>query len=178
MLELEFGILDIIQTWHTAFLDELFVRISELGNAGKIWIIFAIFFLIRKQTRKCGIHILIALSFCLLVGNLGLKILIARERPCMVNPSVSLLIPMPRDYSFPSGHTMSSFAAAAVIYYYSSKWGKFAFLLATLIAFSRLYLYVHYPSDVLAGGFIGVLLAYFVVKYLQIQKNEKRNFDV
>lgn len=174
----ELNVLDLIQTWHTTVLDQFFVYVTELGNAGMIWIIIGVLCCIKKRSRSCGFHMLLALLLCFLVGNLGLKVLIARERPFTINTSISLLIPVPKDYSFPSGHTMSSFAGAAVIHYYSYKWGKYAIFLACLIAFSRLYLYVHFPSDVIAGGFIGVLLAYFVVNYLQMQKNEKRGMDV
>ena len=84
------------------------------------------------------------------------KPLVARERPCWIRDPVQLLIDMPKDYSFPSGHTQVSVVSAMAIFQNNRKWGIAAFVLASLIAFSRLYLYVHFPTDVLAGIVIGM----------------------
>ena len=92
-----------------------------------------------------------------LVGNVALKNLIARPRPCWVE-SVPLLIASPTDYSFPSGHTLSSAIAATILTKTDRRFGYAAIPLAALIAFSRLYLYVHWPSDVLAGALLGILI--------------------
>lgn len=97
---------------------------------------------------------------CVVVGNLILKNLVARARPCSLNTTVNLLISAPTDYSFPSGHTTSSFAAAVIWYHADKRFGVPALILAFLIAFSRLYLYVHFPSDVIAGALIGAAIGH------------------
>ena len=108
----------------------------------------------------------LALVFSLLIGNIILKPSIARVRPFNINTSIQLLITAPVDFSFPSGHAMSSFAAATVIFCYNKRYGIGALILAGLIAFSRLYLYVHFPSDVIIGTIIGILLALAAVKIM------------
>ena len=103
----------------------------------------------------------------LVLCNVVLKKMIARQRPCWLNETVQLLVNNPKDYSFPSGHTMASFAVAPIIYRANKKWGIAAYILAGLIGFSRMYLYVHYPSDVLGGMLIGCLcgvVSVFLVK--------------
>ena len=99
----------------------------------------------------------------LLITNLILKNAVQRIRPCDLNAAVELLIERPHDWSFPSGHTTSSFAAAAALLYANKKMGIPALILASLIAFSRLYLYVHFPTDILAGILIGVACALLVI---------------
>ena len=140
------------------FLDVIMPLITRLGDNGLIWIIIAVIFIVLKKYRTDGVTMLLALVLCVLIGNLGLKPLVARARPFAPNPDITLLIPRPADFSFPSGHTMSSFAAATVIFCKDRRMGIWAGLLAVVIAFSRLYLYVHYPSDVLGGAIIGIIL--------------------
>ena len=97
--------------------------------------------------------------------NLLLKNLVRRIRPCDINDAVRLLIPYPSDYSFPSGHTAVSFAAASALYFAGEKYlWKAALVLAAFIAFSRMYLYVHYPTDVLGGAVVGVISGYIGYK--------------
>ena len=136
--------------------------ITSLGNGGIIWILTALILIATKKYRVTGIAVLAALLLNLLIGNIILKPLIARVRPCDINTAVQLLIPRPTDYSFPSGHTLSSFAAATVIFLRDKRFGIAALILASLIAFSRLYLYVHYLSDVLGGIVIGAAIGIFV----------------
>ena len=100
---------------------------------------------------------LFALFLSFIVVNLSLKPLVARVRPYEVNTAIQILTAPFRDFSFPSGHSSFSFAGATAIFFYNKRLSIYAFILATAIAFSRLYLYVHYPSDVLAGILIGVL---------------------
>ena len=138
--------------------------ITTLGNGGAIWIAIAILLLINKKYRKYGVLLSISLLLCLLVGNIFLKPTVARIRPFDLNDTIKILIEKPMDYSFPSGHTMSSFAAATILFYMNKKIGSFAYILASRIAFSRLYLYVHFPSDVLTGLIVGVLLSSIVIK--------------
>nr|WP_312576445.1 phosphatase PAP2 family protein [Sedimentibacter sp.] len=151
-----------------SILDTAMTYISFLGNAGAIWILVTILLLISKKTRYTGLLMSISLILCLLIGNVALKNLVARIRPCDIHPEVPLLIPRPTDFSFPSGHTMSSFASATVLLLNNKIWGKYAVILAVLIAFSRLYLYVHYPSDILAGMIIGILIAINSVKIYKL----------
>ena len=154
----EFNLLDQIQQ-HLAndFLNALVPRISSLGDAGLIWIALSILLLLFPKTRKAGLASGIALLFMLITGNMILKPLVARLRPFTVNTAVELLIPPPTDFSFPSGHTYASFASASAIFRNNRKIGIPALILASLIAFSRLYLYVHYPTDILAGAAIGIM---------------------
>ena len=93
-----------------------------------------------------------------LIGNGVLKHLVARPRPCWLDSSVQLLIASPSDYSFPSGHTLASAVGASMLTMTNRKFGWAAIPLAVLIAFSRLYLYVHFPSDILGGAILGVLI--------------------
>ena len=114
-----------------------------------------------------------ALCFSALFANLMLKPLVARERPCWINESVHLLVAMPNDFSFTSVHTKASFAAATSIFHVNKIAGVFAFILAVLIAFSRLYLYVHFPTDVLAGIGIGVICGLLAgVVYQEVLKRK------
>jgi len=150
------------------FLDYVMPFITKLGNAGMIWIVIALAFLNSEKYRTYGFMLGISLLACLLIGNLTLKPLVERTRPCDINTVIQLLIARPTDFSFPSGHTMSSFAAACVVFQANSNMGIAAFVLASLIAFSRLYLYVHYPSDILAGMIIGVLISVAVIWFFHI----------
>lgn len=150
-------ILNLIQEFvRNDFLDLFFVFVTKLGDEGYIWIAMAILLLFRKDTRKYGLMVGLALLLGLLINNNGIKPLVARSRPCWVN-EIELLISMPSGYSFPSGHTCSSMAAAYVLNKWNPKYGKYIYALAILIAFSRLYLYVHYPTDVLVGALVGTL---------------------
>ncbi|MGL4875433.1 MAG: phosphatase PAP2 family protein, partial [Clostridium sp.] len=113
------------------------------------------------------------LVLCFLVGNVFMKNFFMRPRPCWIDSSVNLLISIPTDFSFPSGHSMCSFAAATVLYSMNKKIGIASLILAFLIAFSRLYLFVHYPSDVLVGSIIGILLGIISVKILNKIYNKR-----
>ena len=137
-----------------AFLDRFFVFITWLGNGGMIWILLCIVLLVKPETRKTGVSMVFALIIAA-SATYVLKLAVARPRPFLLDRGIELLITAPADYSFPSGHTASSFAAAWTL---KEKPKLFipSFLLASLIAFSRMYLLVHYPSDVAAGMLIGI----------------------
>lgn len=171
---IEFRILDFIQGMQTPVGDAVMCFITKLGNAGMIWIVLAVILLLIPKTRKTGIIILAALCIDLVVCNGILKNLFARIRPCDVNTQIQLLIARPDDFSFPSGHTAASFAAVAALYFSGErKLWKPALVLACLIAFSRLYLYVHYPTDILGGILVGIAAGY--IGYAMNQKWLKWN---
>lgn len=153
-------------------LDTLMPLITLLGDAGIFWIAIAVVLLIFPKTRKIGLSMGAALLIGLVVCNLTLKPLMARIRPYdyqleHFGKTITLLVATPHDFSFPSGHTLASFEAAIALTVYNRKWGIPALILAALISFSRLYLYVHYPTDVLFSMLISVgiaFLACFLVK--------------
>lgn len=160
-MNFDMAILDLIQSnIRTGFMDAIMPFITQLGDAGLIWIILSIGLIIPKKTRKIGFVMIIALILNGIICNIILKPMLARIRPFDVNTAIKLLINKPRDFSFPSGHTSASFTAASVLFFRKSKLFVPSLVLAFLISFSRLYLYVHYPSDVLAGLVLGILCGY------------------
>ena len=163
----EMDFLHAIQAMHTDWLTPVMVVVSTLGNAGLIWILTGLVLVIPKKTRQCGITMLIAMAFSFLLGNIIIKNLIARDRPFVLDETVELLIKKPGEFSFPSGHTLNGFTAATVIFLHFKKSGIGALLFAGLIAFSRMYLFVHFPTDILGGMILGImdaLLVTFVVR--------------
>ena len=168
LLNMEFAILDFIAAHLTApWLDGIMKFFSALGDSGFLWIAIGLAMLCWQISRRGGWAVLFSLAGCLVVGNLTLKPLIARMRPFM-EAGVSIIIEQPSDYSFPSGHTMASFAAAFCLYRWNKKAGIAAYITAAIIAFSRMYLYVHYPTDILAGIVIGTAIGYGVCKVQEI----------
>ncbi len=153
----------ILNHLHTPFWDKVMITITSLGNSGFIWIVIAFLLLLNKKTRRYGILLTTALSIQYFLGDGILKHLFARERPFVRFPEVEILIRKPGSFSFPSGHTMSSFTAATIIFYFSKYAGIPAYILAVLIGFSRLYLFCHYPTDVLAGIVFGIITARIVI---------------
>ena len=132
------------------FLDAVFPKLTLLCY---LFIGAAVVFLFFRKFRQGGAAMCGAILLSLLVGNLLLKNLVARDRPCWIDPDfLQLLVSVPKDFSFPSAHTMISVSAAAAL-------GIPALVIAALVGFSRLYLFVHFPTDVLAGAVIGVILA-------------------
>lgn len=139
-------------------LDDLVISITHLGDSGLLWIILGLFLLLFRKTRRGGFALLLAMLCNFLITNITLKNLVARVRPYEVVEGLTSLLGNVGEWSFPSGHTSSSFAAAvAVAATLGKKLGIPALLLATLIGLSRLYVGVHYPTDVLAGAVIGVV---------------------
>ena len=160
LYSIDFAILDFIQnTIKCVFLDYLMTFFSSIGNAGIIWIITALIMMCFKKTRATGAMMACALLLGVLIGEVGIKNIVARERPFVVNTDIVLNIAQPSGYSFPSGHTCSSFAAATTLFMNNKKIGIVAYIIALLIAFSRLYNYVHFPSDVLCGMILGITVA-------------------
>lgn len=175
MAGIEFGILYFLQSLHTPWLDVFMKEITGLGDSGIFWIITGIVLLCFKKTRVAGFCVILSLAVGFLMGNMILKNLVARERPCWIDTSIPLLIRNPKDYSFPSGHTLASFEGAVSIWLYNRKWGTAALVLAVLISFSRLYLFVHFPTDVLGGLFLGILIAVLVHWAVERGRISKKN---
>ena len=168
----EFTILDMLQGFRTPLLDNFILLITSL--ASYVWYILIIGFLLNKPTRKLGVILAVAMILQYLVNGGVLKHLFARVRPCNVDTTVELLIKRPKGFSFPSGHSAAAFCAVGVLY--GAKMKKLlwtAFVLACLIAFSRLYLYVHFPTDVLAGALCGFLIGYGVWRVFDLKYRDK-----
>ena len=167
--EWDFMLLEMIQKLRTPVLDRIMSFITHLGSAGAIWILIAIIFIIGRKTRISGIKIAVGLALGLAIGTLGMKHLFMRERPFTFEDALitleNLLISAPSDrYSFPSGHTLSSFTSAWLVLMYNKKIGTAAVILAALISFSRMYLYVHYPTDVICGAILGTVFGLCAIK--------------
>ncbi len=161
---MDFKILYFLNDLHCEALNKMMIFFTNLGDAGIVWILLAIVLLCFKKTRKCGLLILIAMGIGLIIGNGLIKNVVKRARPCWLDSSIPLLIKKPLDYSFPSGHTLASFEAFVMIFLHNKKWGIVSGLLAVLIAFSRLYLFVHFPTDVLAGAILGTVISIVTYK--------------
>lgn len=150
--------------------------ITFLGNGGWFWLVAAAVLLIPKKTRRTGIVALLSMAIGFLITNLLLKNIVARPRPFDTYTEIIPLITRPTDFSFPSGHTCASFACALVFFrMLPEKYGIPAVILAGMVAFSRLYLGVHYPGDVLGGFLVAVfasILAYYLVQTYR-EKTEK-----
>ena len=141
--------------------------ITKFADSGIGWILLALVLLIPRKTRRMGAAMGVALAIGFVTGNLLLKNLVARTRPFLFDPSIELLIAPPHEFSFPSGHTLASFECAVAVFCYRRKWGVAALLFAVLIAFSRLYLQVHYPTDVLCGAILGSLIGYLAYRIVE-----------
>ena len=166
-------ILDWIQAnMANPFLDKIMPIITVLGDAGIFWMIVAAVLAITKKYRKLGFGMAIAMALGLVVCNMILKPCVGRIRPYdfqeTLGVTINLLIEKQHDFSFPSGHTIASFEACTVLMLGSKKLGIPATLLAILIAFSRLYLNVHYPTDVIASVILGTLFG--IIGYMVTHK--------
>lgn len=145
-----------------SFLDVIVPFYTNLGDDGIIWIAVGLIMLIPKKTRKCGIMVLAALLVMLVANNIILKNLIARPRPCATYPELVELVHIPTSYSFPSGHTVSAMAVAFTILTQHKKLGIVAVIMAFLMGLSRLYVGVHFPTDVYGGIIVGAAIAFAV----------------
>ena len=161
--QIDFAVLDFIQAnLRAPWLDSVMVFLSTIGEGGIIWFLFAIPMLFFKKSRTCGVVMILSMGAVLLLGEFGLKNIIGRVRPCNVNTEIEMLVRRPTSFSFPSGHTSSSFAAATSVFLWNKKLGIPLLVLAFLVAFSRLYNYVHFPTDVLAGMLFGITVSVLV----------------
>lgn len=153
------------------FFDWFFPIFTSLGDCGIAYIILGLLLLCFAKTRRSGALLLIFLAVGAVVCNIWLKPAIARDRPFSELMDYILLVTAPTDYSFPSGHTVAAFEAAFALALLGRKPAVIGYALAVLMAFSRLYLYVHWPSDVIAGAALGTIIAVSVYAvFLGIQK--------
>ena len=163
---IEFQILYTLQELRTPLVDGLMVFITSLGDHGWFWILMGVLLFSFPRTRILGGCMLISIAAGFLLGNVMLKNIAARQRPCWLDPSVELLVPVPKDFSFPSGHSLVSFEGAVCIFLFNRKWGIPALML---------YLFVHFPTDVLAGIVMGTVIAWSVVRTAkrQMEKTDR-----
>ena len=180
--QIDFSILDWIQqNLRSELLDYVMVFLSLIGEGGFVWFLIAVPMLFFKKTRVCGVVMIIAMGVSLLLGEFLLKNIIGRVRPCNIRTDIEMLIRRPQSFSFPSGHTSSSFAAATTVFLWNKKYGVPTLILAFLIGFSRLYNYVHFPTDVLCGMLFGILISlicyHIVRRYKLDNKIENLRFS-
>ncbi len=171
---LDFSILYWVhEHWQHPLLDRLMAFLTWIGNGGTVWILVGLGLLVFKQYRGSGLKIFLALLISLVLINWGLKELVGRLRPFQIDPGIELIIKEPAEYSFPSGHTVSSTAASTVLMIEKIPLRYASLLLAVLISLSRLYLQVHFPSDILAGFFFGALIGWASCKVVDAARPPK-----
>lgn len=158
----ERAILDALQAWHSPVLDGVVAAFTTMGNHGELWIALGIVLVCFRRTRKAGVGVLAAVVLGAVVTSLLVKPLVMRPRPCDVNAAIAMIVPRPSGSSFPSGHTTAAFAAASALWFARNPKMPAPLIAgvtvaAVLMGFSRLYCYVHYPTDVLAGAVVGTL---------------------
>lgn len=161
---MELSILHGIQALHNPVLDQIMVTVFNtlVGSLGQLWIVVGLVLLVIPKTRKCGVAVLVSYFVSFLIGNEWLKDWIARPRPCAVDDTVQLIVKKPSSFSCPSVHTYLAFSSAMAIFHYYKKPGIGVFVFAALIGFSRMYFFVHYPTDVLFGAVLGIATAFVV----------------
>lgn len=173
----DMSVLNAIQdNLRNSFLDGFVVFLSYLTTSGIIWIVAGVVLLFFRKTRVAGIAVLGALALAFLTGDVLLKHIIARPRPFTVNEDITLLIKAPSGSGFPSTHSALAGAATTALLVKKRSFGFVALALTVCIVFSRLYLYVHYPTDVLCGLLLGVLcgvISVMVIKALKLDDKLK-----
>ena len=165
---MELNILHAIQSLHNPVLDQVMITVFNtlVGSLGQLWIVIGLVLLVIPKTRKCGAAVLLSYAVSFLIGNEWLKDLIARPRPCAVDETVQLIVKKPGSFSCPSVHTYLAFSSAMAIFHYYRKAGIGVLVFAAMVGFSRMYFFVHYPTDVLFGAALGIVTALVVCEAL------------
>lgn len=161
----ELSILEWFDSLHGSVLDPVMVGISYSATSGLIWFVLGFLMTCSRRWRRCGVSVIVAVALAYVVVDVILKPLVCRDRPFDVS-NFDLLIAAPDTWSFPSGHTASAFAGAAAVLIHSRRWGAVAMVYAALVGVSRMYLCVHWPTDVIAGALIGTALAFLAVWFM------------
>lgn len=161
--DFDFAVLEALQKIHCTFLNYFLMCMTYLCEGGAVWILFILLFMRKKHTRAMGMAAANGLILMILSNTL-IKRIVQRPRPFILHPWIDTFISHPGDYSFPSGHSCSSFAAATAVFCYNKSLGIAAYITAAVIAFSRVYFAVHFVTDVICGSIFGVILGLIAVK--------------
>ena len=148
--------------YYKKWLNHLMMFISGSADFGISWLILILLTNLVGALHGLSIDLLVALLLATLIGQVTIKTFVKRKRPCQTFDNMEMLVPIPSDFSFPSSHTMTSFACATVLACYDPVLGVVGLIYATLVGISRIYLFVHYLSDVFAGALFGVIVGAFV----------------
>ncbi|WPC43722.1 phosphatase PAP2 family protein [Clostridium sp. JS66] len=152
------------------FFDKIMPPITSLGEYSTFWFVLGFVLIISKKYRKAGILTVLAVLFTIIIDGAIIKNIVQRPRPFLQVTTINMIIAKPLDYSFPSVHTAAAVAACLVLFKTIKKYSIPFIFLAILIAFSRLYLFVHYPSDVLAGAILGLISSKIVLYFSKKSK--------
>ncbi|MBQ8795723.1 MAG: phosphatase PAP2 family protein [Clostridia bacterium] len=171
----DFSILYFIQeNWRTEWLDLICAFLSRAFELGVPWLVLGAVLFCFKKTRTAGAILVCAVVLTFFFNELAIKNAINRERPCTIDPTIELIVKKPTSYSFPSGHTASCFAAAGTLLFTYKRLGIPLIIFSAFMGFSRMYLFVHFPTDVLAGAALGLLMAWVtVLVFRELKYDEK-----
>lgn len=171
----DFSILYFIQeNWRTEWLDLICAFLSRAFELGVPWLVLGAVLFCFKKTRTAGAILVCAVVLTFFFNELAVKNAINRERPCTIDPTIELIVKKPTSYSFPSGHTASCFAAAGTLLFTYKRLGIPLIIFSAFMGFSRMYLFVHFPTDVLAGAALGLLMAWVtVLVFRELKYDEK-----
>ena len=138
-------------------LNPIMIFITTIGNTGAIWLILGAFLMFFKKHRKAGLYVILSVALCYVLNDMIIKEIVGRPRPFLTMPEIEVLVSKPGSFSFPSGHSCAGFAASYILTKFYGRKGATAYILSVLIALSRPYVGVHYPSDIVVGAIIGTL---------------------
>lgn len=161
--KMDLKVINFVNNHRNVFLDHFMLYITRLGNMGSIWLLISIILLSNKTYHYYGIELLESIVIGSIICNLILKPIFERIRPYDRYPELIRIVPKLNDFSFPSGHTLASFSSATILFQVNLLLGILSLIIANLIAYSRLYLNVHYFTDVLFGIIIGVIISMLII---------------